>query len=677
MDALLRCYRCFERLTDPRELRCGHVMCYSCVCAQVRSTSTTPSVMTSPIVTSPTLTSPTTRSKSAQAASTTKSKSTQNSAPAGIERIVCAQCQREHLLSEREISSLPISLVHKQLLQQETENAVLNPTCSIPDCPNAAVYCLTDPLRFLCKQCVPSIPQTRKSKKRHLVPWQRRFEPPVGHCWAHQNPAKYYCSECPWKSFLCEECKDIDKVKNPAHKKFIMDIEKANALIHDVASFRRRKDIIEQEIRSFPSKMEEFEEKLGDVFSLVDDEIQARFVKVNAFVDACEALILGQERDCRLKSTKALSCSENETRFLLSESLRKKDVIVKVTSTQNALKAAGATLLGSFDTSIHLSAASALSWLARSGCVYAPKPPRIHTKLETLLSSELLQKTTRPWISQGFPPIPRVFSSITESKQNMLARGGKVGELCHPWQLAVHPETKYIYVAEAWGNNRIQILDTDFQPIDVIQYAATKADKFGDPTGVAFSLSGDVMVVVENLHHRINFYTGSGTFIQTVGTKGSNPGEFNRPFFAAFDLNDDLWISDQCNHRLQKFSKDGKFLLQIESSSMHRFSEPMGIAVNSDNEVLVVGISGGTLYVFDTSGNYQRSHRVETTSQNFLCRGPDGGFVMCDRGGRVHFYNRDGDNMGMVKTIDPIGCTFLDDGKLLLSNSNSCVISMW
>src|SRR4051812_16634308 len=49
-------------------------------------------------------------------------------------------------------------------------------------------------------------------------------------------------------------------------------------------------------------------------------------------------------------------------------------------------------------------------------------------------------------------------------------------------------------------------------------------------------------------------------FVQSIGTMGSGPGEFNYPFGITFDPSGNLWIADDQNNRVQEFTGAGALL---------------------------------------------------------------------------------------------------------------------
>jgi DNA-binding beta-propeller fold protein YncE len=52
----------------------------------------------------------------------------------------------------------------------------------------------------------------------------------------------------------------------------------------------------------------------------------------------------------------------------------------------------------------------------------------------------------------------------------------------------------------------------------------------------------------------------SHTLVISLGTHGSGDGEFNEPHSIAFDSHDNMYITDEKNHRVQKFTSNGTFV---------------------------------------------------------------------------------------------------------------------
>ena len=72
------------------------------------------------------------------------------------------------------------------------------------------------------------------------------------------------------------------------------------------------------------------------------------------------------------------------------------------------------------------------------------------------------------------------------------------------------------------------------------------------------------------------------------GSKGSHEGQLNHPYGIAIDNNEFVYVADTRNHRIQKFTVEGQFVLSFgcEGSRPGRLSRPRGITV--DNDILYI-----------------------------------------------------------------------------------------
>lgn len=91
-------------------------------------------------------------------------------------------------------------------------------------------------------------------------------------------------------------------------------------------------------------------------------------------------------------------------------------------------------------------------------------------------------------------------------------------------------------------------------------------------------------------------------FLSSWGTAGAAPGQFNRPFGLAFDVAGNVYVADQYNNRVQKFTADGLYLTTVGDGLLQA---PVGVAVNGAGELLVTDHSGGHLRKFASDGTLQ------------------------------------------------------------------------
>ena len=127
------------------------------------------------------------------------------------------------------------------------------------------------------------------------------------------------------------------------------------------------------------------------------------------------------------------------------------------------------------------------------------------------------------------------------------------------------------------------------------------------PWGVAVGDKGEI-AVTEWGDHCVSIFSQTGTKIRTFGSVGSAQGQFNHPRGVTFDSAGNILVVDGDNHRVQKFTAEGKFTTAVGRKDYHsgqmdmEFSYPNGIAINHKDK---------KVYVCDTS-----NHRVQILNEN-------------------------------------------------------------
>ncbi len=132
-------------------------------------------------------------------------------------------------------------------------------------------------------------------------------------------------------------------------------------------------------------------------------------------------------------------------------------------------------------------------------------------------------------------------------------RGDEPGEMREPVGIAVSGDE--IFVSDA-GNNRIQAFGADgafrwMIPED-INWADTTSGRFNVATSVTVGPENNIYVA-DFYNHRIQIISEEGQFVSTFGTQGSGNGQFDRPSDLAFDADGNLYVLDFGNDRIQKF----------------------------------------------------------------------------------------------------------------------------
>ncbi len=96
-----------------------------------------------------------------------------------------------------------------------------------------------------------------------------------------------------------------------------------------------------------------------------------------------------------------------------------------------------------------------------------------------------------------------------------------------------------------------------------------------------------------------------GKKLMTIGETGSREGGFHGPEGLCYDESGDLFVVDSGNHRVQKFNRDGKFILQFGTKGEYEGNllKPTDIAC-LQGKVFVTDTGNSRLAVFDQWGNF-------------------------------------------------------------------------
>jgi DNA-binding beta-propeller fold protein YncE len=86
---------------------------------------------------------------------------------------------------------------------------------------------------------------------------------------------------------------------------------------------------------------------------------------------------------------------------------------------------------------------------------------------------------------------------------------------------------------------------------------------FRQVTDIAWDKAGNGYISDGYINSRIAKVASDGTWLASFGTPGSGPGQFNTPHSIAIDDNDNIYVADRGNGRIEVFDTSGKFLRQI------------------------------------------------------------------------------------------------------------------
>lgn len=136
---------------------------------------------------------------------------------------------------------------------------------------------------------------------------------------------------------------------------------------------------------------------------------------------------------------------------------------------------------------------------------------------------------------------------------------------------------------------------------------------FNEPWGIAVGPDGSVYVA-DTWNHRIEKFTAEGRFLKAWGSfgQGNEPTQFYGPRGLAVDSEGRVYVTDTGNKRVVVFDSDGSYITQFGSAGFDpgQFDEPTSIAIDQN----------GTVYITDTwNQRIQTFTRIESdTTLTFL-----------------------------------------------------------
>uniref|UniRef100_A0A1X7TVD0 B box-type domain-containing protein n=1 Tax=Amphimedon queenslandica TaxID=400682 RepID=A0A1X7TVD0_AMPQE len=138
--------------------------------------------------------------------------------------------------------------------------------------------------------------------------------------------------------------------------------------------------------------------------------------------------------------------------------------------------------------------------------------------------------------------------------------GGKGGsgnvKFVNPRGVAITPD-KSILVSD---RHRIQKISMDGYLIASVGKEGSGPLQFKLPCGIAISPITGKVYIADRDNHRIQVLKPYLTFSHSFGSEGSANGQFQSPRDIAIDSQGLVYVTDTYNHRIQKFSADGKFV---------------------------------------------------------------------------------------------------------------------
>jgi len=240
-------------------------------------------------------------------------------------------------------------------------------------------------------------------------------------------------------------------------------------------------------------------------------------------------------------------------------------------------------------------------------------------------------------------------------------RGLQPGDFIRPRAIAMGTDSQgkeELYVVDFAG--RIQVFDLDGKPLRLWK---TPSIENGRPAGLCWSKKRQQLIVADSHYQQILIYTPQGELVQKIpGTLGEgNLGPFQYVADVAEDDQGNLYVSEFGNEdqdRIRKLTPEGRHLASWggHGSGEGQFARPRGLAISPQQELYVADANNHRIQVFTLDGKFLRTIGGSQGSQPDqlqypydVALGPRGEVYVAEWGrNRIHKFNAQGISQGTL-----------------------------
>lgn len=137
-------------------------------------------------------------------------------------------------------------------------------------------------------------------------------------------------------------------------------------------------------------------------------------------------------------------------------------------------------------------------------------------------------------------------------------------------------------------------------PVSVLGAAGTANGQFASARGIALDVSGNVFVA-DTQNRRVQKFDRNGKFVLTFGKPGTGEGEFREPVAVAINSRNELIVLDAGSPFVSRFSPDGRFLGRFTAAGQSFFS-PRGLSLDASDNLYIANTGQGLVIKLDRDG---------------------------------------------------------------------------
>lgn len=186
----------------------------------------------------------------------------------------------------------------------------------------------------------------------------------------------------------------------------------------------------------------------------------------------------------------------------------------------------------------------------------------------------------------------------------------KIPTLQRPAGLALDEARQRVYVSDA-KLHQVLVFDMKGKFLRRLGRQGSEPGEFAFPGALLVDRSGQILVV-DTMNARVQIFSPDFKLVRALGQRGDTPGSFAQPKSLAVDSEGHLYVTDAMFHNFQIFGHDPRdsdpqelsVLLFVGELGQRPgdFQVPGGIYINSQNQVFVADQLNGRVQVFQFLG---------------------------------------------------------------------------
>ena len=166
------------------------------------------------------------------------------------------------------------------------------------------------------------------------------------------------------------------------------------------------------------------------------------------------------------------------------------------------------------------------------------------------------------------------------------SQGTAKGQFSGPYGLVLS-QSELLFVCDG-GNHKIQVLKNELFSYTFGQYGR-EPGYFNSPRDLTLNSNEDQLFITDTYNHRVQVFTPSGQFLRIFGNFTDVPFKLQYPVGIYYTPDNHLFVSSYGNHHVLVFEEDGRFVSAIEGTyqGKERFSKPCGVIMMNNGQILI------------------------------------------------------------------------------------------